>query len=321
MKRERLIKTFKVALFLLLFIALNHAVGRWFLEKRLAGSRTGFIDREFHKVEKKIEILAMGDSHVATGIDPRVFQHAFNFSLYGENYIYNYYKLKYILKRNPQIKTIILPVDIHSFSSWRADRFLHDFYWIKYVDYLQVGYDKGEVLRFVGKYIKGKWFPYIGEYETAFGLPQLDERKRQVALPEIIRGFVVKRETFEKNRKKRTRQRVRLHYQNHHYVDDVVARYFEKILKLCAFYKKNLVLVKFPVTEIYFRYASDQVPVEELYDRAKRLIKTYPNVRLLDYQNLFFENDAPYFDDPDHLNRHGAKILSQKIRRDLKDLL
>ena len=125
MKRERLIKTFKVALFLLLFIALNHAVGRWFLEKRLAASRTGFIDREFHTVEKEIEILAMGDSHVATGFDPRVFQHAFNFSLYGENYIYNYYKLKYILQSNPPIKVVILPVDLHSFSSWRADRFLH----------------------------------------------------------------------------------------------------------------------------------------------------------------------------------------------------
>jgi len=321
MKRERVVKILKVAFFLLLFIVLNHALGRWFLEKRLAASRTGFIDREFHTVEKEIEILAMGDSHVATGFDPRVFQHAFNFSLYGENYIYNYYKLKYILRRNPQIKVVILPVDIHSFSSWRADRFPHDFYWVKYVDYLQVGYYKGELLRFIGKFIKGKWFPYIGEYETAFGLPQLDERERQVALPEIIRGFVVKTETFEKNRKKRTRQRVRLHYHNHHYLDDVVARYFEKILKLCAFYKKNLVLVKFPVTEIYFRYASDQVPVEKLYDRVKRLIKTYPNARLLDYQNLFFENDAPYFDDPDHLNRHGAKILSQKIRRDLADLL
>ena len=321
MRRKRVIKIVKVALFLLLFFVLNHAVGRWYLEKRLAGSRTGFIDREFHEVEKEIEVLAVGDSHVATGFDPRVFQRAFNFSLYGENYIYNYYKLKYILRRNPQIKAVILPVDIHSFSSWRADRFLHDFYWVKYVDYLQVGHAKGEVLRFIGKYIKGKWFPYIGEYETAFGLPQSDEKERQAALPEIIRGFVVKTETFEKNRKKRTRQRVRLHYHNHHYVDKVVARYFEKILELCVRYKKNLVLVKFPVTEIYFRYTSDQVPVDKLYDRVKRLIKPHPNVRLLDYQNLFFDNDAPYFDDPDHLNQHGAKILSRKIRRDLADLL
>jgi hypothetical protein len=321
MRRERVTKILKVALFLLLFFVLNHALGRWFLEKRLAGSRTGFIDREFQKVEKKIEVLALGDSHVATGFDPRVFHQAFNFSLYGENYIYNYYKLKYILRRNPQIKAIILPVDIHSFSSWRADRFLHDFYWVKYVDYLQVGYYKGELLRFIGKYIKGKMFPYLGEYKIAFGLPRIDEKERQVTLPEIIRGFVVKTETFRKNRKKRTGQRVRLHYHNHHYVDEVVARYFEKILELCARYRKNLVLVKFPVTEIYFRYASNRVPVENLYDRVKQLIKPYPKVRVLDYQNLFFDNDAPYFDDPDHLNRHGARILSQKIRQDLEDLL
>lgn len=321
MRRKFLSKGFKVLFFLLIFFIINHVFSQIFLEETLSRSRTGFIDREFHKVEKKIEILAMGDSHVATGFDPRVFKNAFNFSLYGENYIYNYYKLKYILHRNPQIKVIILPIDLHSFSSWRADRFLHDFYWVKYVNYLEVGYYKRELFRFIGKYIIGKMFPYLGEYESVFGLPQLESRERKVPLPKIIQGFVVKTETFHKNRKKRARQRVRLHYHNHHYFDEVVALYFEKILKLSKRYKKNLVLVKYPVTEIYFSYASQKLPVKKLYNKVQECIKPYDNVRVLDYQRLFFENDTAYFDDPDHLNREGARILSRKIREDLGDML
>lgn len=318
MKSKPANKTLKVLLFLVIFFVLNYVIGRIFLQERLSASRTGSIDREFHRVEKDIEIVAVGDSHVATGFDPRVFAKAFNFSLYGENYIYNYYKLKYVLERNPGVKIIILPIDLHSFSTWRADRFLHDFYWVKYVDYWELGRQKKDVLRFIGKYIKGKFFPYLGEYETALGLPQLEEDGRKVAPPEIIRGFVVKKETFHKNRKKRTRQRVRLHFFDHHYFDQVVARYFEKILQLCAVHKKRLVLVKFPVSEIYFRYASDQVPVKELYSRIGEYVKPYSNVRILDYQQLFAGDDAPYFDDPDHLNRHGARIFSQKLRDDLR---
>jgi hypothetical protein len=40
----------------------------------------------------------------------------------------------------------------------------------------------------------------------------------------------------------------------------------------------------------------------------------------MDFQTLFFENDEPYFDDPDHLNQKGAKILSEKIREELTRL-
>lgn len=321
MRREIVIKVSKILLFLLIFFLINYVLSRLFLQRRLSDSRTGLIDKEYHKVESQVEVLAMGDSHVATGFDPREFKRAFNFSLYGENYIYNYYKLKYVLRRNPRLKVILLPIDLHSFSSWRADRFLHDFYWVKYVNYLQVGWHKKDLLRFIGKYIVGKVFPYLGEYETVFNLPLRDARVRKVPLPDIFQGFVLKTETFHKNREKKTRQRVRLHYHNHTYFDDVVALYFRKILRLCSLYNKQLVLVKFPVSEPYFRHASRQVPVKKLYARVQEYIKPYNNVRILDYQKLFFGRDAPYFDDPDHLNHYGAAKFSQKLRKELEDIL
>jgi len=308
---------FKGLLFLFIFSLINYGLSYLFKKGRLEKSRTGIIDSQFYKAEKKIKVLAMGDSHVATGFDPRVFKNAFNFSLYGENYIYNYYKLKYILQRNPQIRVIILPIDLHSFSSWRADRFLFDFYWVKYLNYWEVGWYKKEILKFFSKYINGKFFPYKGEFETFFNLPPQKIRKRRAPMPKIFQGFVLKTETFHHNRDKRARQRVRLHFYKHNYFDDEIAHYFKKTIVLCAQKKKTLILVKYPVSKIYFLYASEKIPVNSLYKRVRSIIRPYGNVWILDYQKLFFENDKFYFDDPDHLNQKGAKILSKKIREEL----
>jgi hypothetical protein len=215
---------------------------------------------------------------------------------------------------------IILPVDLHSFSTWQFERFLHDFYWVKYVNYLELGWYKKDLLAFIGKYIKGRMFPYLGEYEILFDLPPGDSKVRKVPQPEIFQGFIRKTDTFSNKREKKARDRVRLHFQRHRCFDELEALYFGKILKLCARFNKKLVLVKYPVSQIYFRYASKKVPVKKLYGKVREIIKPYRNVILLDYQRLFFENDAPYFDDPDHLNQHGARILSLKIHRDLRRL-
>ena len=317
MKQKSAHKSSKIALFLGIFFLFNSALSRLYLEKKLSDSRTGFIDKEFQQYEKKIEVLAMGDSHPATGFDPRVFKNAFNFALYGEKYIYNYYKLKYILERNPQIKVIILPIDLHSFSTWQFNRFLHDFYWVKYVDYLELGWYKKDLLRFIGKYIGGKIFPYLGEYEILFDMPLRDSKILKVPQPEIFQGFIRRTARFDKKREQKARARALLHFQRQRYFDELEALYFEKILDLCALFNKNLVLVKYPVSQVYFRCASEKVPVKKLYGRVGEIIKPYRNVRVLDYQRLFFENDGPYFADPDHLNQHGADRLSRRIREDL----
>jgi len=180
-----------------------------------------------------------------------------------------------------------------------------------------VGWYKKEVLKFLSKYINGKFFPYKGQFETIFHLPPQTARNRKVPLPKIFQGFVLKTETFHQNRDKRARQRVRLHFYKHHYLDDELVHYFKKIIGLCAKKKRTLVLVKFPVSKIYFQYTLKRIPVDIIYKTVQSIIQPYGNVRVLDYQNLFFKDDEIYFDDPDHLNQKGAKILSETIREEL----
>jgi hypothetical protein len=285
----------------------------------MARTRAGLTERDFSQCRGQITTLAVGDSHMATGFDPRSFDGAFNFALHGETYIYNYYKLKHILEDNPRIRTVLLPFDLHSLSAWRADRELRDFYWVRYVDYLELGRISGRPLEYLSKYIRGRLFPYMGEYAELLGDPGLDSATRRGPGPELVQGFVLKTGTFDKNRERQAVRRVRLHFSGHKTFDETAARYFHKILELCSARGMSLVLIKFPVSEPYYRLAMERVALSEIYGRADEMIKPYRNVRVLDFQKSFFDRDSELFDDPDHLNTAGAEFLTLEIKRLLSD--
>ena len=308
------------ALFVLIFGLLNWGLGRLYVRREIANGRLGSIERQFDQVRRQITVLAIGDSHMATGFDPRVWSGAFNFALYGENYVYNYFKLRHILDRNPQVKTVLLPLDLHSFSAWRADKELLDSYWVRYANYLEIGWKSRKPFEYLGKYMRGRLFPYLGEMGAVRVTPRRDRSKRPRQRSEIVQGFVVKTGTYDENREKLAVRRVKLHFFGHRAYDPLVAHYFGRILELCAARGKTLVLIKFPVSEPYYSLATRRIARERIDSRVEAMIKPYGNVQVFDYQKAFFGRDQELFDDPDHLNEAGARILSLDIMRRLSGL-
>jgi len=313
-------RTARAVLFVLIFGLLNWSLGRVFVHKEMARIPAGLTERQFSQCRDRITTLAVGDSHMATGFDPRLFEGSFNFALYGETYAYNYYKLKRVLENNPRIRTVLLPLDLHSFSSWRADRELRDFYWIRYVDYLELGWIRREPLEYLGKYIHGRFFPYQGEFAALLGGSGRDSATPRVPRPETIQGFVLRTGTYDVKRERQAVRRIKLHLSGQKAFDDVSARYFRKILEMCSAGGINLVLIKFPVSEPYYRWAMKLMPRPEIYARVDEMIKPFRNVRVLDFQKSFFDRDRELFDDPDHLNEAGARLLTLEIKRLLSDL-
>jgi hypothetical protein len=305
----------RAVLFWLIFGLLNWSLGRVYLHRVLPRLRVGQIEQQFGDYRGQITTLAVGDSHMATGFDPRFFRGSFNFALNGETYIYNYYKLKHVLERSPGIRTVLLPLDLHSFSAWRADRELRDFYWVRYVNYLELAWISHEPLEYLSRYVRGRFFPYLGESADLLEKPRSDQKPRRVPRPELVQGFVIKTGTFDKNREAQALRRVNLHLSGHKVFDETAARYFRKILELCAAKGTTLVLIKFPVSKPYYRLAMKRVAALDLYRRADEMIKPYRNVRVLDFQESFFDRDSEWLDDPDHLNESGAKILTREIER------
>lgn len=313
-------KALRVVLFALIFGLLNWGLGRVYVHKEMARIRAGLSERQFSQYRGQVTTLAVGDSHMATGFDPRSFDGSFNFALHGETYIYNYYKLKRVLEDNPRIRTVLLPLDLHSFSAWRADRELRDFYWVRYVDYLELGRISRRPLEYLNKYVRGRFFPYLGEYADLLDGGGPDAEAGRAPRPELVQGFVLKTGTFDKNRERQAVRRIRLHLSGHDAFDETAARYFRKILELCSARGKTLVLIKFPVSEPYYRLATKRVPVSEIYGRADAMIRPFRNIRVLDFQKSFFDRDSVLFDDPDHLNQAGAELLTLEIKRRLSDL-
>ncbi len=313
-------RTLRAVLFGLIFGLLNWSLSRMYVQREMARIRAGLTERQFSQCRGQVTTLAVGDSHMAAGFDPRSFDGSFNFALPGETYVYNYYKLKHVLEDNPRIRTVLLPLDFHSFSSWRADRELRDFYWVRYVDYLELGWIRREPLEYLGKYIRGRFFPYLGEFAALLGGAGRDAVTRRVPRPELVRGFAPKTGTYDENRERQAVRRIRLHLSGPDAFDDVAARYFRKILELCAARGKTLVLIKFPVSEPYYRLAIKRAARSEVYRRADEMIRSYRNVRVFDFQKSFFGRDRALFDDPDHLNGAGAEILTLEIKRLLSDL-
>lgn len=306
--------TLRGALFVLIFGLLNWGLARLYVQREMAISRAGIIERQFDQCRGQVTTLAIGDSHMATGFDPRVWSGAFNFALHGETYVYNYFKLKRILDRNPGIRTVLLPLDLHSFSDWRADRELRDFYWVRYVNYLELGWRSRKPFESLGKYVRGRFFPYLGEMGAVRATPREERVKHPAAPAEIVQGFVVKTGTYDENREKLAVRRVRLHFFGHRVYDRLAVHYFRRILELCADHGLTLVLIKFPVSEPYYRLAAGRTAPAQIYRRVAEMIRPYRNIRVFDYQMAFFGRDRELFDDPDHLNEAGARILTLDIK-------
>src|SRR6266545_1841324 len=58
--------------------------------------------------------LIIGDSHTMTSLNPGMLPSFVNFSQMVESYFYTYYKLKHLLEKNPQIKTVVLGYSYHN---------------------------------------------------------------------------------------------------------------------------------------------------------------------------------------------------------------
>jgi hypothetical protein len=270
------------------------------------------LDANFQKKNKMdVDSIVLGDSHSLLAIREPFFKgRLINWSSHGESYMMNYYKLKYYLS-NKQLKILILPFDLHSFSSFRARTIGNDYFWIRYVDYMEVGITSGKFFYYMSKYLKAKLFPYVGESNMLY---EWFVRKVLRLKPALLRQELSATKEKKKKRKSFLERRIALHFKDKDYFYKIPVEYFKKILALCKTKDVTVLLVKLPVTGKYYRSASGLVPVSQWESNVQAILKNYNNVHVLDYRDLFFCQQK-YMLDTDHVNKKGARIVSRKINR------
>jgi len=290
----------KTAGFLVFLAIINFSLHFGFLHIVYTNSIVQRRAREFFKkADKQIEILFLGDSHVNAVQEDRI-PNAVKFDSFGENYIQSYYKLQYLIDREDMtIKNLVLPFDLHSFSSFRSDRIINDIYWTKYMDYFELARAKND-RTYILKWMIAHFCAYAGKGDEILEYLQK------------VRGFPSLRE----KQKEDVKNRVYYHFKNQEIFDRDILYYFKKILNLCSEKEINIILIKYPLSRSYLINAADYVDRNEFYGYLHAILADFPhlNYDIWDYQEIFVDSPV-YFMDSDHLNRKGAIAFSELLSK------
>jgi hypothetical protein len=312
--------TIRLLLFAALLVAVNYALDRAFKAFSIHGLLNNMMDKQFAEYEGTLTYLTMGNSHNC--INTRILENSFNYGSPSESFIQSYYKLKYILEesgRKPEY--LILQADISSFGPKISDRFEYNFYWKKYIDYIELAKIKKE-WDIPGKWLEGKFFSYAGNYKDI----QLSILYRiKMNDLEMYRGFRPHRDfrnfANEADRQKVAWSKADLILSKEGYFDPAIKVYFEKIMQLCQAHDVKVLLLRIPMSKEFYTEESKIVPADQLYREVETIASRYPvYMRIYDYHALFFDHPE-YFFDPDHLNVKGSDLFTGKLSEELAGMI
>jgi len=309
-------------LFLAFFGGVSFLLSQLYARIVMADSFLVRRDRQYRELERQLDFLFVGDSHVRRGVDPAVIPRSFNFGSASESAIQSYYKLRTILAGPGPARgcrVVAMPLDLHTFSSYRTNVIRHEFYWKRYVDFLELGRRKGEVVRHAAKLVRSHVASYWQEGEHV--LAWADRKFGGGEGPGELRlGFVPTKSRFSEyeDREGLARARAAMHLEGHRAFDADLVHYFRRAVELCRSHGKTVVLVRYPVTREYLAAAALRRP-DDLPDEVRAVIEENGCV-VLDHREDFAGRNY-LFSDADHLNAEGARLFGERLRTKLEAVL
>lgn len=271
-------------------------------------------DRAFlFRAPDHVSVLVCGDSHPRTAIDPnRLGEGVVNYAIGGEHYLKTWYRMRAALERTDRtIDTLLLPLEVNSFSSWHAWNFAPEYVWGRYVDFLEIGRVRGDPWPYATRQLKASLFPYAGELRT---LAQLRSGRFGFG-EELPTGSFT--ELSRSEQRQAARDQAITHFRGQEVVDPGLKWAFDQLVGWAHQHDVRLVLVAFPVTWDYWTFAQRSGAPEQVQQQVvDPLLASDPEVIRLDYHGLFFgQNDL--FSDPHHLNPEGRLRFTRQLRQDL----
>jgi len=312
-KRSHLL-TFVVLIFSSL--ACSEGLNRYFIRHL---SRNFLIHKSFVIQRENIELLFLGDSHFMCAINPQSLgPKAFSLSFPAASYIQSYYMLNYHMDRMPRLRLVVLPLDLHSFSSFRSDHIDTPTFWNNFIDYRSLIKVKGL------RVLRNKLTLTIaneGAGRTAFITNLFDFIWHgRCDIGTIQQRLPVK--TYPALNEEKALRKARSHFDSHTVFDEDILLYFKKILKLCRNADIAVVTVQTPVSKPYFTEARKHVSPQMI----RQKIAQDPTCRNLisgnlDYLQNYLDRDDLFIADGDHLNEKGRGIFSQPFCSDITKII
>ncbi|MBN1763795.1 MAG: hypothetical protein JW860_00930 [Sedimentisphaerales bacterium] len=268
---------------------------------------------------KDTEILFLGDSHFIHGIDPTSFpDQTFNLSFSGASYIQSYYLLKHFIPEMSHLKLVILPLDLHSMSSFRGNRINVPSFWNRFIEYPEL--------------VKYKGLPIL---KNNFCLTLLSEEAgRGFFLKNLFTFLYTAHGNIEKMprpgkleinqylNQKKALLRADYHFKECIIPDDALFTYFDKIITLCRDHSISVVTLQTPVSQFYLDQAQQYISIHPIitdiyYNHAydKQIMQN------LNYLEYYLDRSELFMADGDHLNRMGKSLFSKVLSRDIEHII
>ena len=251
-------------------------------------------------LNNNINDLYMGDSHVQYAINDSILINSKNLAAASEAYFFTYYKLKLLLKSNPNIRKIYLGYSYHNLS-----KYYDDFVFGKFSEYISPTYfyilpfeDQIKMLN----YNRNKLSPYL-KGTLKVGIKILLNKSP------LIDGY---QNNFTKVTavKKIMDERLLVQYYNNENLNEFSSfniSNLNKIIELCKSYNIELVLLNTPLNTYY----KSKLPIE--YINMFNKILNSNKLKLIDFNNLQLP-DSFYIPDGDHLSKEGSFYISNKLK-------
>lgn len=290
MKTKKYIKLFFIFIF---SICALECINRYFYVERKS---TDFkVYKQYLRRKNNIEILFLGDSHF-TGISQDFLdKKSLALNLKGGSFFHLYCFLKKHLQSSESLKVLVLPVDLHSFSSYRLETShisKRYYFWSRFIRFKDL-YQLLGMRAFLCNVYKLTLLDDNYRNDKDYG--------KDTIVSDAIDVVLVKNEADK-------------HFKNSIAIDDRLVDYLKKILELCEIKNIKVVLISTPLSKEYVEYSKQYIAQNEIYRRVinkeelSRKIYGYKN-----YQDLFKNKNECFNKDGHHLSKIGAHLFTSEV--------
>ncbi|MEQ1505872.1 MAG: hypothetical protein ABMB14_26795 [Myxococcota bacterium] len=282
-----------LAIHLVLSVAFAATIGREHDVRRM--------DAKWLLGPRPVDVMIAGDSHARFSVEAPILGLAINVAVPGEHYQKSTYRVPWLIDHGTRtVGTVVLPFDAVSFASFKDDSFEPELVWGRYLDWWELGRQKGKYFEFAGRWAKSRIAPYVGEFPTVLQYLTTTRHFRDPTDPQGGLNL-----TFFENGTDAARR----HLEGADVWDPDMEWAFRRLVSELVERRIRVVLVRFPVTRAYAAESRRLGADPALRDQLLTELAKPGVVDHLDFESMFFDSPE-MFGDGDHLNPIGKRRFS-----------
>lgn len=251
-------------------------------------------------IDNHIEKVFIGDSHIQKDINDALIEKAINLGERAEATFYSYYKLKYLLAHNPNIKEVYLGFSYHNLSSYYTPFVKGEYSLTTAPKYYYLLPNRTKISLLAENFYHVSFYKSI----VQIGTDILKSNKKPYS------GKYLNKYNNTSANKKTMDKRLKFQYYdlsgNTYGYSDINIEYLKKIQLLCKEYKVKFYVLNTPIHTYY----KSKIPIK-FVDKYNAVVKEN-RMQEIFYDTLIFK-EKDFIPDGDHLSTEGAIVFSNYL--------